>query len=103
MCLLRQVSRHLKHKGRLQLGLFLKGIGLPMEESLVFWRQMFAPKMSDDKFQKEHAYNIRHNYGREGNRKDYKAHNCLKIIGDLPGNEEHHGCPYRHVRFMIYE
>jgi DNA primase large subunit len=55
---------HLKHFGRLQFGLFLKGCGLPLEEALVYWRKAFY-KLAEDKFQKEYAYNIRYNYGRE--------------------------------------
>ena len=54
---------HLKHTGRMQYGLFLKGIGLSLEESLEFWKGKFK-NMAGDKFDKEHAYNIRHNYGK---------------------------------------
>ena len=35
---------HLKHFGRLQMSLFLKGIGLTMEESLMFWKSEFTRK-----------------------------------------------------------
>ena len=79
-------DHHLKHFGRLQLGLFLKvgsavrlwrgvaddqGIGLPLEEAIVFWRKMYGATMSDDKFNKEYKYNIRHGYGQEGKRMNY--------------------------------
>ena len=64
-------KKHLKHDGRYQYGLFLKGIGLSLEEALVFWRRGFS-SMTDEKFRKDHQYNIRHNYGQEGGRKDYK-------------------------------
>lgn len=66
-------DRHLKHYGRLQLGLFLKGIGLSVEQALVFWRTAFS-NVTDDKFQKEYAYNIRYNYGLEGKRVDYNPY-----------------------------
>ena len=85
---------HLKHFGRLQLGLFLKGIGLSVEESLQFWRQHF--KVDGDKFEKQYAYNIRHSYGQEGKRNDYKPWSCQKVIGQQPpGNGEFHGCPFK--------
>ncbi|KAI9247866.1 Dna Primase, partial [Sporodiniella umbellata] len=91
-----QKSKHLKHEGRLQLGLFLKGIGLSVEEALVFWRKAFS-SLTDDKFQKGYAYNVRYNYGLEGRRVNYNPFSCLKIInGVAPGTGEHHGCPFRH-------
>lgn len=34
-----------------------------MEDALLFFRTCFAPKMPGDKFDKDHAYNIRHSYG----------------------------------------
>eukprot|EP00741_Cyanophora_paradoxa_P015128 tig00020848_g14599.t1 len=89
-------NHHLKHGGRMQLGLFLKGCGLSLEDSLAFWRSEFSKIMPVDKFDKEHAYNIRHNYGREGKRTDYTPKSCLKIIMDQPGAADHHGCPYKH-------
>jgi DNA primase large subunit len=68
-----QRDHHLKHFGRLQLNLFLKGIGLPLEEAIIFWRKSFGvgSTMTDDKFNKEYRYNIRHGYGQEGKRANY--------------------------------
>ena len=34
-------NSHLKHYGRLQYTLFLKGLGMEMNECIVFWRQAF--------------------------------------------------------------
>ena len=66
-------QKHLKHFARLQLGLFLKGVGLSVEEALIWWRKMFnvGTKMSDDKFKKEYEYNIKHSYGLVGGKKNY--------------------------------
>jgi DNA primase large subunit len=61
---LRKNSR-LKHFGRLQYTLFLKGLGLSMDECIAFWRCSFK-LISDDTFNKEYKYNIRHAYGDVG-------------------------------------
>lgn len=37
-------DRHLRHAGRMQLTLFLKRMGLTLDESMYFWKQAFAPK-----------------------------------------------------------
>lgn len=92
---------HLKHFGRLQYTLFLKGIGLSLDDCLIFWRQAFK-KIDDDKFNKEYRYNVRHTYGDVGgdaNRrgKGYTPYSCQKILTEHPpGSGEAHGCPYRH-------
>ncbi|KAJ3248611.1 DNA primase large subunit [Chytriomyces hyalinus] len=91
-----RADSHLKHGGRLQFGLFLKGCGVSMEEALLYWRKAFN-KLAADKFDKEYAYNIRFNYGKEGSRKDYAPYSCSKIImSNPPSAGDHHGCPFRH-------
>jgi DNA primase large subunit len=86
-------KHHLKHWGRLQYNLFLKvghcatrrrqltvlnsllllqELGLPIEEALIFWRRSFST-ITDDKFTKEYAYNVKHGYGLVGGRKNYPA------------------------------
>jgi DNA primase large subunit len=93
-------NSHLKHHGRLQYTLFLKGIGLSLEECIIFWRKSFK-LMTDDKFQKEYRYNVRHSYGDVGgdaNRRGrgYTPYSCQKILTEpLPGPGQAHGCPYR--------
>ena len=64
--------------------------------------------MNDDKFKKEYQYNIRHSYGLEGGRRNYKPlrytssfvnliTSCQQILtGPQPGPGDAHGCPFRH-------
>jgi DNA primase large subunit len=98
-----QKEKHLKHWGRLQYGLFLKGAGLALEDALVYFERMFVGK----DFNKEYSYNWRHMYGKEGKRANYPPYNCAKVINSNPPNaNEHHGCPYKHstvqeVTFML--
>ena len=73
-----------------------KGAGLSLEDALIFWESHFSKIMNHDEFMKKHSYNIRHNYGKEGARKDYTPPSCNKIIlGTAPEAGAYHGCPYR--------
>lgn len=93
-------SHHLKYKARLQYGLFLKGIGLSMEDAIRFFRGEFTRGgnlgVDPDKFDKEYTYGIRYNYGKEGKKVNWAPWNCMRIIMDNVGPGENHGCPYRH-------
>ncbi|TFY81766.1 hypothetical protein EWM64_g2247 [Hericium alpestre] len=89
-------NHHLKHFGRLQYGLFLKILGLSIEEAMMFWRKSFSG-FTDDQFNKNYKYNIRHSYGLEGKRANYQAKSCQQILtSDQPGPTDSHGCPFRH-------
>lgn len=90
------IDNHLKHSGRQQFGLFLKGIGLSLEDSMLFWKHMFSRRVASDKFERQYAYNIRHSYGKEGKRTDYSPWSCTKIINEQVGAGDHHGCPFKH-------
>ncbi len=91
----------LKHDGRRQYGLFLKGAGLSMEESIQFFQAEFTKIMSSDDFNKSYLYNIRHSYGKEGVRKSYTPFSCMTIIMGPRANPgevgSHHGCPFAHM------
>ncbi|XP_053674442.1 DNA primase large subunit [Anopheles nili] len=91
-----RVTHHLKHWGRMQYTLFLKAIGVTMEDALRFWRdELTRGKVPIEKFEKEYAYNIRHHYGKEGSRVNYLPFSCMKIISAPIGQGETHGCPFK--------
>ena len=91
-------THHIKYKARLQYGLFLKGIGLTLEDAMKFFRGEFTKKgdVDVDKFEKEYAYGIRYNYGKEGKKKNWQPWDCMRIIMENIGPGENHGCPFRH-------
>ena len=51
-------------------------MGFTVEESIQFWKSNFCKKIDTDKFEKQYAYNVRHMYGKEGKRNDYKPWSC---------------------------
>lgn len=90
-------THHLKYKARMQYGLFLKGIGLSMDDAIRYFRGEFTQSHIDaDKFDKEYTYGIRYNYGKEGKKVNWAPWNCMRVIMESVGPGENHGCPYRH-------
>ena len=90
---------HLKNTGRLQYGLFLKGIGVTLDDSVQFWKNEFTKKedINEDIFNKKYLYQIQYNYGKVGRRVDYRPAGCNKLIGESIGSGEVHGCPYKNM------
>ncbi|RZC43107.1 DNA primase large subunit [Asbolus verrucosus] len=91
-----RATHHLKHQCRLNYGLFLKGIGLLYEDAMRFWRDEFTKKIDSNNFDKNYAYNVKHQYGKVGRMLNYSPYSCIKIITSSVGPGEHHGCPFRH-------
>lgn len=91
-------EHHMRHLGRLQYGLFLKGIGLTLEQSLEFWHAEFVIRAGEEGWKKKaYAYNIQYNYGQQGKRTNFNPYNCQKIL-NLPVNSgDVHGCPFRQL------
>uniref|UniRef100_A0A8C9BVG7 DNA primase large subunit C-terminal domain-containing protein n=1 Tax=Phocoena sinus TaxID=42100 RepID=A0A8C9BVG7_PHOSS len=91
-------NHHLRHGGLTQYGLFLKDIGLTLEQAWQFWKQTFIRgKMDPDKSDKGYSYDICHSFGKEGKRTDYTLYSCLKIIlTNPPSQGDYHGCPFWH-------
>jgi Eukaryotic and archaeal DNA primase, large subunit len=67
-------------------------LGLPIEEAISFWRESYAnDQKTQDKFNKEYKYNIRHSYGLEGKRANY------------PAREYVHKPPPFHILVNVYD
>ena len=93
-----KTNHKLKHMGRLHFGLFIKGIGLSLDESLKFWRTEMLKLITSDEFDKQYAYNIRYNYGKEGSCKNRNPYTCAGIIREAaPAAGEAHGCPFKYM------
>lgn len=93
-------AHHLKHTGRLMYGLFLKQIGLSMEDAMILFSTLMSVKGggSREAFEKSpYGYNIRHNYGKEGKKTSYTSMGCSTIIGQPALNDANdcHGCPFK--------
>lgn len=97
-----RVNHHLKYGARRQYGLFLKGIGLSLDEAIAMMRDEFTKKITSDKFDKEYGYNIRYMYGKEGRRVAQTAMSCATIIlRNPPSAVDCHGCPFRHSEKQV--
>jgi DNA primase large subunit len=74
-------SGRLIHTSRLQLGFFLKKIGMSVDEQLHYWYEKSVDNVgqSYSEFQRSAGYQIRHLYGLEGGKKDYNVPKCSTI------------------------
>ncbi|XP_052079432.1 uncharacterized protein LOC127717709 [Mytilus californianus] len=98
-------NRHrLKHHSRIQLTLFLKEIGMPIHEALMYWRREYSIVVDNQDGcyhnwkdnEKCYVYNIRHLYGLEGSHINYRAHCCNSLQNFTPFTGEVGGCPLKH-------
>lgn len=81
---LHQTNR-LRHPERFRFTLFLKDIGLPLEENIAFWEKYYskcsvgACEHTWGAHEKRYIYSIRHTYGLEGARYNRPSHSCSKL------------------------
>lgn len=90
-------NHHLKHDCRMQYGIFLKNLGLPLEDTLKLFEEEFTKKMPKYLFDRKYAYYFKHYYGKVGGLIDYKPYTCKQIQEMvLSAPDHHHGCPFKH-------
>ncbi len=80
------------HAHRLQLGFFLKKIGMSVDDQLLYWFEKSVDNVgkSFSEFQRTSGYQIRHLYGLEGGKKDYDVPKCSTIATS-------YFCPFVHL------
>jgi len=80
---------HLAHNENLQLGLFLKALGMSVDEQLDFWYATSVDNVGRtfEQFDRKVGYLIRHLYGLVGQGADYRPPRCKTIF-------TRYYCPY---------
>lgn len=91
-----KTKHQLKHWGRLQLGLFLKGIGMKLEDNILLFNNHLGKLPDATKKINEYKYYIEHMYGKRGKKTDYTPWSCQKIADKaIPTNNDVYGCPFK--------
>lgn len=90
-------NHHLPFGARLQYSLFLKSIGVTLDDALELWKEEFTKVIDEETFEREYGYKLRHVYGQEGSQKGYKCYKCLRIMNFNIKSTESHGCPFKHL------
>ncbi|XP_044766467.1 probable DNA primase large subunit [Coccinella septempunctata] len=97
-------NHRLGHNERFDLSLFLKGIGLSLNDSLKFWQGEYSQQHSScskcshtwQNNETKYVYSIRHLYGLEGSRKNYCIRSCNHFQSSGLGINSEGGCPFVH-------
>ena len=66
---------------------------MTLDETMKFSMQRMTAYQN---VEKEHGYNIRHAYGREGHGKGLGSYGCMNKINAVPADGQYHGCPFKH-------
>ncbi|GIQ80804.1 DNA primase large subunit, eukaryotic/archaeal [Kipferlia bialata] len=91
----------LKHQGRLQFWSYLRACGMPVEDVASYTQRAMAKGgKTQEEWQKQYMYALRHVYGLEGKRQKMEPWGCRTIIAKgAPQSAagECHGCPFRYL------
>ena len=91
-------EHHLKYDSRVQYSLFLKGIGLTMDDCVAYFQREFCKRpMSADEFRKKgYLYGVMYSYGQKGKQKDFMPWSCSKALSKRQtAPDQRHGCPFQ--------
>ncbi|XP_064109077.1 LOW QUALITY PROTEIN: uncharacterized protein LOC135217266 [Macrobrachium nipponense] len=97
-------TNRLRHHARLRYTLFLKDIGLPVDENITMWEHYYSKPYKGSGTSCNHSwlggggnrykYSVRHVYGLEGGRINYSSHSCHALQAMKPQPIEMSGCPF---------
>jgi DNA primase large subunit len=92
-------SSQLSVKGRFELCMFFKFLGLDYFSQYIYWKTHFFNPRNPDMFEKQIVPSLRYIYCIDGNKKRYQPHSCLALIGqDNPETPyQIQGCPFRYM------
>lgn len=93
-------EHHLKYDARVQYSLFLKGIGLTMDDCVAYFQREFCKQpMTTEEFRKKgYLYGVQYSYGQKGKQKDFMPWSCTRAIAKRQTAPEHrHGCPFQEL------
>ncbi|KAF7703964.1 putative DNA primase large subunit [Cucumispora dikerogammari] len=71
-------KKHLYNTERLIVSRFFHSVGVKIDDLIPYLKGLY--QVSEEEFNKSYLYNIKHVYGLEGKRADYKSFPCTKII-----------------------
>ncbi|XP_012238237.1 probable DNA primase large subunit isoform X1 [Bombus impatiens] len=98
-----RTTHRLSHYARFYYSLFLKDGGMKLEDAINYWKEEYSKphscssnclhnwKSNERKF----IYSIRHLYGLEGSRKNYKSPTCELICMNTSNPMYEGGCPFK--------
>ncbi|XP_053972037.1 DNA primase large subunit-like [Hylaeus volcanicus] len=96
-------THRLSHYARLHYSLFLKDSGMLLEDAINYWKQEYSKPHSCTSIcshrwqsnERKFVYSIRHLYGLEGSRRNYKSPNCEFMCAHVSGPMYEGGCPFK--------
>ncbi|XP_076622344.1 DNA primase large subunit [Colletes latitarsis] len=96
-------THRLSHYARLHYSLFLKESGMVLQDAISYWKEEYSKPHSCSSLCSHHwqsnerkfVYSIRHLYGLEGSRKNYKSPNCEVMCTNFSSPVYEGGCPFK--------